>query len=120
MRLRATRRHLGPAPGWFMRGKLDGAATHLGQTIESAKSYGGGVLLTSRGDDGRVVQVVADHVIAATGYRPDLRRLPFLESSLRAEIAQIEHTPHLIGSFRDLGARPLCDGSRWRPTPSVR
>jgi hypothetical protein len=98
LRLRATRRHLGPAPGWFMRGKLT-ATTHLGQTIESAKSYGGGVLLTSRGDDGRVVQVVADHVVAGTGYRPDLRRLPFLESSLREEIAQIEHTPHLTDHF---------------------
>jgi Pyridine nucleotide-disulphide oxidoreductase len=98
LRLRATRRHLGPAPGWFMRGKLT-AATHLGQTIESAKSYGGGVLLTSRGDDGRVVQVVADHVVAGTGFRPDLRRLPFLESSLREEISQIEHTPHLTDHF---------------------
>jgi lysine/ornithine N-monooxygenase len=98
LRLRATRRHLGPAPGWFMRGKLS-AATHLGQTIESAKAYGSGVLLTARGDDGRIVQVVADHVVAGTGFRPDLRRLPFLESSLREEVAQIEHTPHLTDNF---------------------
>jgi thioredoxin reductase len=98
LRLRATRRHLGPAPGWFMRGKLS-AATHLGKTIESAKAYGSGVLLTARGDDGRIVQVVADHVVAGTGFRPDLRRLPFLESSLREEVAQIEHTPHLTDNF---------------------
>jgi hypothetical protein len=89
---------LAPAPGWFMRGKLT-ATTHLGQTIESAQSYGSGLLLTGRGEDGRVVQVVADHAIAGTGYRPDLRRLPFLESSLREEIAQIENTPHLTDHF---------------------
>ena len=98
LRLRATRRHLGPAPGWFMRGKLT-AATHLSQSIESAEAYSGGVLLTARGQDGRVTQVVADHVIAGTGYRPDLRRLPFLESSLREEISHIEHTPHLTDHF---------------------
>jgi thioredoxin reductase len=98
LRLRATRRHLGPAPGWFMRGKLT-AATHLGQAIESVQAYGGGVLLTARDGDGRVTQVVADHVMAGTGYRPDLRRLPFLESSLREQIAHIEHTPHLTDHF---------------------
>jgi thioredoxin reductase len=98
LRLRATRRHLGPAPGWFMRGKLT-ANTHLGQTIESVQSYGDRVLVTARGDDNRVVQIVADHVLAGTGYRPDLRKLPFLESSLREQIAQIEHTPHLTDHF---------------------
>lgn len=98
LRLRATRRHLGPAPGWFMRGKLS-ATTHLSQTIENVQAYGAGLLLTARGADGRVIQIVADHVIAGTGYRPDLRRLPFLESGLRDEIAQIEHTPHLTDHF---------------------
>ena len=98
LRLRATRRHLGPAPGWFMRGKLT-ATTHLAQTIESVQAYGSRVLVTARGPDGRVVQVVADHVLSGTGYRPDLRRLPFLESSLRQEIAQLEHTPHLTDHF---------------------
>lgn len=98
LRLRATRRHLGPAPGWFMRGKLT-AQTYLSQTLESVQAYGGRVLVTARGADGRVVQLVTDHVLAGTGYRPDLRRLPFLESSLREEIAQLEHTPHLTDHF---------------------
>jgi thioredoxin reductase len=98
LRLRATRRQLGPAPGWFMRGKLT-ATTHLSHTIESAQVYGDRVLVTARGEDGRVTQIVADHVLAGTGYRPDLRRLPFLESSLREEIAHLEHTPHLTDHF---------------------
>ena len=98
LRLRATRRHLGPAPGWFMRGKLN-AETHLGQTVQSVQAYGDRVLVTARGEDGRVVQVVADHILSGTGYRPDLRRLPFLESSLREQIAHLEHTPHLTDHF---------------------
>ncbi len=97
LRLRATKRHLGPAPGWFMRGKLK-AQTLLGHEIENARPHGGGVLVTARGAAG-TSEILADHVIAATGYRPDLRRLPFLESGLRAEIAHVQHTPKLSDHF---------------------
>ena len=97
LRLRATKRHLGPAPGWFMRGKLN-ARTLLGQTIESARAVHEGVLVTSHGEDG-AHQTVADHVIAATGYRPDLRRLSFLDPVLRDRIAHVEHTPKLSDHF---------------------
>jgi thioredoxin reductase len=97
LRLRATKRHLGPAPGWFMRGKLK-AKTLLSHTIESAKEYRGGVLVTAHGENG-TIQVAADHVIAATGYRPDLRRLPFLEGELRERIAHVVHTPKLSPHF---------------------
>jgi thioredoxin reductase len=98
LRLRATQRHLGPAPGWFMRGKLKGK-TWLGQEIEKAQACQGGVLLTARGAEGGVAQIAADHVIAATGYRPDLRRLAFLVAELRAAIAHVAHTPHLSDHF---------------------
>ena len=97
LRLRATRRHLGPAPGWFMRGKLD-ARTLLGQTLESARPYQDGVLVTSHGEDGPH-QTMADHVIAATGYRADLRRLSFMDPVLRGQIAHLEHTPKLSDHF---------------------
>jgi thioredoxin reductase len=97
MRLRATKRHLGPAPGWFMRGKLT-AKTILGQTIAEVRPHHGGVLVTSHGEDG-VSQVQADHVMLATGYRPDLRRLPFLDPGLRAQITHVEHTPKLSDNF---------------------
>jgi thioredoxin reductase len=96
-RLRATKRHLGPAPGWFMHGKLK-AKTLLSHVLENAEPYNGGVLVTARGPEG-VTQVVADHVIAATGYRPDMRRLPFLESGLHSQIAQVVHTPKLSPHF---------------------
>jgi hypothetical protein len=38
-------------------------------------------------------------VIAATGYRPDLRRLAFLDSGMREAVAQIVHTPLLSDHF---------------------
>ena len=43
--------------------------------------------------------VICDHVIAATGYKPDLRRLPFLAAGLRERIASVENTPVLTVNF---------------------
>jgi hypothetical protein len=97
MRLRATKRHLGPAPGWFMRGKLT-AKTLLGQTIADARTHQDGVLVTSHGEDG-AHGTVADHVMLATGFSPDLRRLPFLDPHLRGQIAHVQHTPNLSDHF---------------------
>jgi thioredoxin reductase len=97
MRLRATKRHLGPAPGWFMRGKLT-ATTFLGRTIESVRAIKDGVVVTAHGEAG-TDQVQADHVMLATGYRPDLRKLAFLDPDLRARIAHVEHTPKLSDNF---------------------
>ncbi len=97
LRLRATKRHLGPAPGWFMRGKL-AAKTFLGHEIMDVRPQRDGILLTAKGPDG-AVRIAADHIIAATGYRPDLRRLPFLESALREQIAHVQNTPHLSDHF---------------------
>jgi hypothetical protein len=41
----------------------------------------------------------ADHVIAATGYRVDLRALAFLEAGLRARVSTIEGAPALSPDF---------------------
>jgi len=42
---------------------------------------------------------MTDHVVAATGYKVDLRRLPFLDGALRNEISQVENTPILNDNF---------------------
>jgi thioredoxin reductase len=97
LRLRATRRHLGPASGWFMQSKLR-AQQYLGHAVEGARAEKGRALLITR-KEGQRVEIVADHIIAATGFWPDLRRLPFLDAGLREEIAQLEHTPRLSNRF---------------------
>jgi len=48
---------------------------------------------------GNTSVITCDHVIAATGYRVNLARLPFLQPSLRAAIDQIENTPILSDQF---------------------
>jgi thioredoxin reductase len=98
MRLRATKRHLGPESGWYMRGKLK-AQQYLSHRIEGARVDGGRAVLLARNGEGDRVELPADHIIAATGFKPDLRRLPFLDSTLREQIAHLEQTPRLSDHF---------------------
>jgi len=99
LRLKATRTHLGPAPGWFMRERIEGRiATLLGQTLERAQLRDGRVRLEISDKAGRLT-LDCDHVVAATGYRPNLDRLTYLAPELRARIAAVEKTPILSDNF---------------------
>ena len=100
LRLEVTRRHLGPAPGWFTRDKVEGKIpATLGTTLLDARMADGRVALDLAGENGAKTTIVADHVVAATGYKPDLARLPFLDAELRGAIAQVEGTPALSDNF---------------------
>jgi hypothetical protein len=48
--------------------------------------------------DGSALEVLADHVIAGTGYQVDLARLPFLDA-LRAELVLDGASPALSAHF---------------------
>jgi thioredoxin reductase len=100
MRLRATRNHLGPAPGWFMREHVEGKIPlRLGTSVTGARANGDHVELQLADAAGAQAIANFDHVISATGYRPDLSRLPFLSLSLLSEIAAVENTPILSEQF---------------------
>ena len=100
LRLEATRRHLGPAAGWFMRGRVeDRVTTLLGTTLTEVSARDGRVILQGRDAEDQDITITAHHVIAATGYKPDLRRLPFLANDIRGRLSQIAHTPHLSDNF---------------------
>jgi cation diffusion facilitator CzcD-associated flavoprotein CzcO len=99
-RLDLVRRLLGPAPGWFVKEQVVGKVSfHLGTTVESASLRNGRIeLQLANGSEGRRA-LVADHVVAATGYRVDLRRLSFLNSDMQARIRSVEQTPILSSNF---------------------
>ena len=119
LRLRATKRHLGPAPGWFMRGKLT-AKVHYRHEIENARAYQDGVLLTARGEEGGVAQILADHVIAATGYRP--RPAPPAVPGIGPARGNSPCPAHAasVGPVSRLRCRASMRWGRWRPIPSGR
>jgi thioredoxin reductase len=88
LRLRIVRRHLGPGAGWFVRPLLQGIVPiHEEYSLSEARAVDGGVALRFENVEGRPLELNADHVVAATGYKPSVARLPFLDESLRAEIA---------------------------------
>jgi thioredoxin reductase len=99
-RLDKVRRILGPAPCWFIKEQVVGkVGLHVGVTVTEAKVQNGRVSLQLTDSAGTRKTLVTDHVIAATGYNVDLRRLTFMDSDLQAGIRSVEHTPMLSSNF---------------------
>ncbi|MEJ0005641.1 MAG: NAD(P)-binding domain-containing protein [Steroidobacteraceae bacterium] len=100
VRLRAVQRHLGPAPGWFMKEKVVGRVPlHLGAALNEPIIQGGRVNLRFTQTNGKSSTLPVDHVIAGTGYRVSLRRLEFLDPQLRANLRSVDETPILNRRF---------------------
>jgi len=100
LRLKIVRTTLGPSAGWFARDKLIGRVPLvLGFTPEGAEVKGGKVHLRLRGNDGSRRELVADHVVAATGYKVTMDRLKFLAPGVRSKIKTVSDTPVLKSNF---------------------
>jgi hypothetical protein len=95
----AVKRILGPSSGWFMKDRFAPVPTLLGQTVKSARASDAGVNLQIVGRDGVERSLVAEHIIAATGYKTDLDRLPFLSQDIRSRLNTIETAPVLSSNF---------------------
>jgi len=90
----------GPAGGWFMRERVEGKVPFIGGVSPRAVEVRDGrVQLQLVGSDGSEQTLSADHVIAATGYRIDLRRVKFLTEKLRTQIRLIAQAPELSAHF---------------------
>jgi thioredoxin reductase len=99
-RLKVVRTHLGPAPCWFTKDEINGhVALRLGVSIDKVEPNGDQVRLHLTGPDGMQEQLQVDHVIAGTGYRANLKRVPFISSELLKQIASVAETPVLSSRF---------------------
>jgi thioredoxin reductase len=99
-RLRAVRQILGPAPGWFVKEQVVGKVPlHLEMEIANATVQDGRVRIELADKQGKRQTLTADHVISATGFRVDLRRLTFMDVELQSGIRAVENTPVLSGNF---------------------
>jgi cation diffusion facilitator CzcD-associated flavoprotein CzcO len=90
---------LGPAGGWPVRQCVEQMPLLLGHSLQKAESRNGQVHLRLVASDGTEREVWTDHVIAATGYRVDLRRLPFLSEPIRSRLRSTASAPTLSGNF---------------------
>jgi thioredoxin reductase len=99
-RLRVVKRYLGPSAGWTVKERIVGRVpVHTGLTPQSAQIRDRQVHLTFRDTNGKQVEHDFHQVITATGYRVDVRRLRFLDSSLIARLKTIENAPVLSPNF---------------------
>jgi thioredoxin reductase len=101
LRHRVVARHLGPAPGWFSRAGFEGhVLPHLGCQLEEVTEAGSQVRVRYRDANGASREMLADHVVAGTGFKPLLRSLKFIDAGLAEKVLTADETPVLDTNFR--------------------
>ncbi|RKN43176.1 NAD(P)-binding domain-containing protein [Streptomyces hoynatensis] len=109
-RARIVENALGPAGAWWLRDRLEGVVpVRLGHRLVRAVAADGGVRLELAVDPaggagsggGEPAVVETEHVLAATGFVTDLRRLEILDPSLRHAVRKVRGTtaPELTAGF---------------------
>jgi cation diffusion facilitator CzcD-associated flavoprotein CzcO len=92
-RVYRARTALGPAGASWLRSRVEDQFPVLtSHAVRSATEHGDGVRLSLTARGGSGPELIADHVIAATGYPPDLSRLSFLGSELRSRLSTVAGT----------------------------
>jgi cation diffusion facilitator CzcD-associated flavoprotein CzcO len=100
LRLEVVQRALGPSGGYFIKNKVVGKVPlHLGYSPERAEVRDGKVHLTLRSVDGTAKELVADHIVAGTGYRVNLENLKLLSEGIRSAVQQTNGSPVLTSNF---------------------
>jgi hypothetical protein len=100
LRLYVVRKAIGPSAGWYMKDLVVGRVSQiLSHTLERGEVQNKRVHLHLREPNGSRQEVVVEHVIAATGYKVDLRRLAFLDSEFRSRLKMADYTPALSTNF---------------------
>lgn len=100
-RLHRVKTSHGPAgASWLFDRVSDRFPIWVGHALVSAKTDGSQVRLEFASADGTTRELTADHVVAGTGYRPDLGRLPFLDAALRARLRTVEDTAVVDRGFQ--------------------
>ena len=100
VRMERFKNVLAPAGGWWLKGRVAGRLPVLTDHIVlNAEARDGRATLHVSLRDGQVLHLHAEHVIAATGYRFGLERLPFLSPELKSRVRKVAQAPVLSRNF---------------------
>ncbi len=92
IRVRKALTTFGPAGAWWLRDRVENVVEVLtGHRLRSAEPHRSGVRLHLDGP--RQPSIEADHVIAGTGFRIDVSRLPFLSEGIQAGLVTRANCP---------------------------
>jgi glycine/D-amino acid oxidase-like deaminating enzyme len=95
-----VRRHLGPAPGWTSRDEVErNVPVVLRANLLRSCIRDGRAAVTFRIDGKSERTIEADHVISATGFKVDMRRLEFLSPGILKKLDCADFTPILSPHF---------------------
>jgi cation diffusion facilitator CzcD-associated flavoprotein CzcO len=104
VRVHHVRTALGPAPAWFVRKRIESQIPmHLGYHVAGATYSGDRLSLDLEGVSGTKTLVV-DHLVAATGFIPEVARLPFFDANFAAQIKTYQGSPLLSRNFESNAA----------------
>jgi hypothetical protein len=91
---------LGPAGAWWLRSRFEQHVDVLPERrIVEARVKGGAAHLRLQGPAG-AEELTAALIVAGTGYRTDLSRLPFFATDLYTQVATVAGAPVLDRYFR--------------------
>jgi hypothetical protein len=89
-RVYRARTALGPAGASWLRERVEGQfPIRTGRTVSWAKPRDGKVQLGISSPGTADIELAVDHVMAATGYRIDLKRLKFLPDTMRSSLRTV-------------------------------
>ncbi|RWD37138.1 MAG: NAD(P)/FAD-dependent oxidoreductase [Mesorhizobium sp.] len=98
-RLEMAAKFPSPSGGEPMKNRAATVPLLVGRSPQEVRLSEHGVQLKLLSMDGNTQVVEADHVIAATGYKADVRRFPFLSSSIVEQLRLVGKTPKLSPNF---------------------
>jgi cation diffusion facilitator CzcD-associated flavoprotein CzcO len=99
-RISRVKASLGPAGAWWLKERVLGQMpVLLGHQLRGASPPSGKVALQLSDPNGKSKELIADHVIAATGYRFDFEKLPFLDQDTKSKIRHAAQIPWLSSYF---------------------
>lgn len=99
VRAQEVKTALGPAGAWWLKSRVDGRVPVLtGLTLRSTEAMGKRVSLSLENERKDRLTLVADHLIAATGYEITKASFPWM-AALLGDLAWETHGPRLSRSF---------------------
>jgi thioredoxin reductase len=99
-RFKIFKSYAGPCGGWFVEQAFQANVRSIvDSAVTNVKLQGDGLRIAMTSSAGSIIEEEFDHLIFATGYKPDVKRLSFLDQRIRDEIRATRGAPVLSANY---------------------